>query len=116
MTSANRIGRARSLRREATEAERKLWMALGGGRLEGFKFRRQHPIGRYFADFACAQGRLIVELDGGQHVDAADYDARRSEELRACGWHVLRFWNSEVMEDVDGVAETILAELRLRAP
>jgi very-short-patch-repair endonuclease len=107
--------RARRLRAESTDAERKLWSALAGRAAGGAKFRRQVPIDRYFADFACVKARLVVELDGGQHADQEDYDARRSETLAACGWRVIRFWNSDVMENLDGVVETILAELALPA-
>ena len=110
-----RADRARRLRADATDAERKLWAALRGRRQGGPKFRRQVPIDRYFADFACFEARLIVELDGGQHADQADYDARRTETLNACGWRVIRFWNTDVIENLDGVVETILAELRLPA-
>jgi very-short-patch-repair endonuclease len=116
MTPTARTRRARGLRRDATAAERKLWVVIGDRRLGGHKFRRQYPVDRYFADFACPAARLIIELDGGQHHEDADYDAKRSEELMACGWRVLRFWNTEVMDNVEGVADTILAELRLRAP
>ena len=81
--------------------------------LEGAKFRRQVPVGRYFADFACLEAKLIVELDGGQHDAQADYDARRTEALEAAGWRVIRFWNNEVVETLDGVARTIATELAL---
>jgi very-short-patch-repair endonuclease len=111
-----RIERARILRVEATDAERKLWALLRGRRLAGVKFRRQVPIDRYYADFACVEAKVIVELDGGQHHDQADYDAARTETLLACGWSVIRFWNTDVMENADGVADTILAELGRRVP
>jgi very-short-patch-repair endonuclease len=81
----------------------------------GFKFRRQLPIDRFIADFACVESRLIVELDGGQHVDDAVYDERRTRVLEACGWKVIRFWNTDVINDLDGVARDILAELELPA-
>ena len=110
-----RTGRARRLRVESTDAERKLWALLRGRQLDGAKFRRQAPIDRYFADFACVEAKLIVGLDGGQHADQARYDEARSEILAACGWRVIRFWNSDVMENANGVADTILAELKLPA-
>lgn len=116
MDRANRTKRARTLRAESTDVERKLWALLRGRRLEGVKFRRQFPIDRYFADFACVEAKLVVELDGGQHTDKADYDEQRSKTLEACGWRVIRFWNSDVIENADGVADTILAELGRRAP
>jgi very-short-patch-repair endonuclease len=77
----------------------------------GYKFRRQHPIGAFVADFACLERRLIVEADGEQHV-GSEYDAYRSEWLRAQGWRVIRFWNNEVRENPNGVAEAILLVLR----
>ncbi|HWD67645.1 MAG TPA: endonuclease domain-containing protein [Caulobacteraceae bacterium] len=107
--------RARSLRAQATDVERKLWAVLRARRLGGFKFRRQLPIDRFIADFACAEARLIVELDGGQHVDNADYDEARTRVLEACGWRLIRFWNTDVIDDLDGVARDILAELELPA-
>ncbi|MGH7024034.1 MAG: endonuclease domain-containing protein [Caulobacteraceae bacterium] len=103
--------RARELRAEAIEVERRLWSIPRGRRLGGVKFRRQVPIDRYFADFACVEAKLVVELDGGQHADQEAYDARRTEALEACGWKVIRFWNGDVIESLDGVADTILAEL-----
>ena len=89
---------------------------LRGRRLGGAKFRRQYPIDRYFADFACVEAKLVVELDGGQQDAQADYDARRTATLEACAWKVIRFWNNEVSENLEGVADTILRELGRRAP
>jgi very-short-patch-repair endonuclease len=111
-----RIKRARGLRAEATDVERKLWSVLRNRQLGGAKFRRQYPVDRYFADFACVESRLIVELDGGQHDAQSDYDARRTEILENCGWKVVRFWNNEVIENLDGVADTILHELGRMTP
>jgi very-short-patch-repair endonuclease len=111
-----RIARARDLRAKATDAERKLWAALGGRRLGGFKFRRQVPIDRYFADFACLEARLIVELDGSQHMERSQYDDARTAALEAHGWRVMRFWNNDVLENVDGVGVDILAALVLARP
>ena len=101
---------AQAMRREPTEAERLLWARLRDRRLGGFKFRRQHPLGAFVADFACLERRVIVEADGGQHVDS-EYDAHRSEQLCKQGWQVIRFWNSEVRENPNGVAEAILLVL-----
>jgi adenine-specific DNA-methyltransferase len=89
-----RTARARALRANPTDVEHKLWAALRGRQLAGFKFRRQVGIGRYFADFACVAAKLIVELDGSQHIENADYDAKRTADLEACGWRVLRIWNN----------------------
>ncbi len=102
---------ARALRREPTEAERLLWARLRDRRLGAYKFRRQHPIGAFIADFVCLECRLIVEADGEQHVDS-EYDTYRSEWLRAQGWQVVRFWNNEVRDNPNGVAEAILLVLR----
>jgi len=100
---------ARLLRRSSTEAERALWQCVRAKRLAGRKFRRQHPIGPYFADFACIEAGLVVELDGGQHFDAdvAAYDARRTAVLRKLGFQVMRFTNSEALLQRDEVMERI---------
>ena len=112
----DRIGNARRLRSEQTDAERKLWSIVRNRKLDGFKFRRQVPIDRYFADFVCMEARLIVELDGGQHSERVEYDAERTKALEACDFQVLRFWNSQVLLASDGVANSILHELRLARP
>lgn len=100
--------RARRLRLADTNAEAHLWRALQNRRLGGWKWRRQVPIGPYIADFLCVQGRLIVELDGGQHADKEAYDARRTAYLARRGLRVLRFWNSSVLTNRSGVCLTIL--------
>jgi len=89
---------------------------LRGRQLCGFKFRRQHPVDRYIADFLCLEAKLIIELDGGQHAERVEYDAARTAVLEACGYRVLRFWNHQVLEEFEGVVETILRELRLARP
>lgn len=104
---------AHALRRDCTDAERRLWTLLRGRRLEGFKFRRQHPIGMFIADFACVMARLVIEADGGQHCDAAD-DARRTAWLGERGWRVVRFWNDDILARPEVVVEVVLAELRGR--
>jgi very-short-patch-repair endonuclease len=98
---------AHHLRSRQTEAERKLWNRLRNRNLGGFKFRRQVPIDRYFADFVCIDAKLVIELDGSQHAEQTDYDAERTVVLETCGFHVLRFWNYQVMRHMDGVLETI---------
>jgi very-short-patch-repair endonuclease len=103
---------ARKLRRDATDAEARLWHHLRGRRLLDFKFRRQHPVGRHVADFLCEEARLIVELDGGQHA-TSETDASRTASLEAAGYHVLRFWNHDVLGNTDGVLEEIARTLRL---
>jgi very-short-patch-repair endonuclease len=97
---------ARRLRREATDAERRLWYYLRNRRLGGFKFRQQETIGACIADFACVESRLIVEADGGQHSDTRD--AARTEYLESLGWHVLRIWNNDILQRTDAVLEVIL--------
>ncbi|EJL23385.1 hypothetical protein PMI01_04843 [Caulobacter sp. AP07] len=109
------IPNARRLRRHQTLAEEKLWAIVCGRRLDGFKFRRQVPIERYFADFVCRDAHLIVELDGPTHDDRTEYDAARTEVLERCGYRVLRFNNEIVLADPGGVAEAIGAAPRLRA-
>jgi very-short-patch-repair endonuclease len=107
--------RAKELRRNQTEAEELLWYRLRGRRLSGYKFRRQFPIGPYIADSACMSARLIVELDGGQHAEQTAYDAVRERHMRAEGFEVLRFWNNEVMENLDGVLSVLLDLLAARS-
>lgn len=99
---------ARDLRRNATQAERLLWQHLRNRQLRGFKFRQQATVGPFVADFLCAEKRLIVELDGGQHGD--EIDARRTAVLNNLGYHVIRFWNHEVNANLDGVMQAILSE------
>ena len=102
--------RARQLRTDMTDAERRLWSLLRDRRLGGHKFRRQHPVGSFIADFACLERMLIVEADGGQHADNPD-DQRRTDWLRSQGWRVVRFWNNDVLRNSDSVATAILQSL-----
>jgi very-short-patch-repair endonuclease len=103
--------RARSLRQNMTVAERRVWQILRLHRMEGYKFRRQVPIGRYIADFVCHEARLIVEIDGGQHDRSSSEEGSRTHFLKGQGYRVLRFWNNEVLENPDGVYKTIVDEL-----
>jgi very-short-patch-repair endonuclease len=105
-----RAERARSLRRALTPAEFVLCTRLRGRQLGGFKFVRQEPIDRYYVDFVCRERRLIIELDGGQHSERPE-DRQRDSELSALGYSVIRIWNNDVMENLDGVLETLLFEL-----
>lgn len=98
-----------------TDAERKLWAVLRSRQLGGAKFRRQQPIGPFIADFACQEFRLIVEADGGQHLDSAG-DGRRTMFLASKGYRVLRFWNNDILQNLEGVAESILAALATPHP
>jgi very-short-patch-repair endonuclease len=120
-----RISRARGLRHETTEAERKLWPCLKQIALNGSHFRRQATIGPYFADFACHALhfadfachalRIVIEIDGGQHNESAS-DAARTRYLEALGYRVLRFWNNDVLNNAEGVAEVIAAAIAERIP
>jgi very-short-patch-repair endonuclease len=101
---------AKHLRRNLTPEEVKLWVALRGRRFENFKFRRQVPIGKYFADFVCYQHKLILELDGGQHSES-NYDQKRDAWLHSAGYTVLRFWNVDVNQAMDGVLLKIMDTL-----
>jgi very-short-patch-repair endonuclease len=103
--------RARQLRRTSTDVERRIWSVLRDRRLSRYKFRRQHPIGPYVVDFACTKHALVIELDGGQHADSAS-DACRTAWLESHGWSVIRFWNNDVLNNTDGVIETILRVLQ----
>jgi very-short-patch-repair endonuclease len=100
------------MRSEMTEAELKLWNELRAARLMGLKFRRQVPIGNYIVDFACSSCRVIVELDGSQHADDEMVlrDSNRTKFLQSQGWHVLRFWNHDVLQDIDNVCRHIWME------
>ncbi|MCI0549302.1 MAG: DUF559 domain-containing protein [Candidatus Rokubacteria bacterium] len=98
---------ARRLRRDQTDAEWRLWARLRDRQVLGMKFRRQHPIGPYIVDLCCTESRLIVELDGGHHARARDVDARRSAFLLKSGYRVLRFWNTDVLRNIEGVLECI---------
>jgi very-short-patch-repair endonuclease len=105
---------ARKLRRELTGPERKLWSKLRNIQLHGLKFRRQVPLGPYVADFLCFDAKLIVEVDGGQHASAIDADEERSAWLAKNGYRVIRFWNNDVLENVDGVLDEIVEASRQR--
>jgi very-short-patch-repair endonuclease len=107
---------ARRLRRNLTDAERKLWWRLRDRRLDGWKFRRQAPIEGFIVDFLCIDARLIIELDGGQHAVRVEADARRTAILEVAGFHVLRFWNNDVLTNLDGVLEEVVATLSPSAP
>jgi very-short-patch-repair endonuclease len=101
---------ATELRCNTTDAERRLWAALRDRRLQGYKFRRQHPIGPFIVDFACTKHHLVIEADGSQH-DESPSDARRTAWLEGQGWRVLRFWNNDILANTEGVVSTILQAL-----
>ena len=102
--------RARNLRKNGTDAEMHLWYYLRASRL-GFKFKRQVPIGEYIVDFVCLEKRLIIELDGSQHMDNQIYDMKRSDWLMAHGFKVLRFWNHDIFQQTSSILEVIMTAL-----
>ena len=105
--------RARKLRKDMTDAERRIWFALRDRRFDGWKFRRQVPFDHYILDFVCFEVKLVIEVDGGQHDERAEHDARRSSHLESNGFKALRFWNNEVLGNLEGVLTMI--DLHLRA-
>jgi very-short-patch-repair endonuclease len=104
----------RTLRNQPTEAERRLWQYLRSRQLEGCKFRRQHPYGNYILDFVCLERKIVVEADGGQHADNLEYDQVRTLLLERAGFAVLRFWNNEIFNNIEGVIEVISNALARR--
>ena len=114
--SAGAGERARILRRDMTEAERRLWQMLRSRQTEGYRFRRQVPIGGFIADFVCHPARLIVEIDGGQHDPSSEAETSRTRFLEAEGYRVLRFWNNEVLDNPEGVRGAIADALHQRSP
>jgi very-short-patch-repair endonuclease len=109
---------AKNLRKESTDVERLLWGRLRAGRFEGMKFRRQHPIGQFIVDFVCLERRLVIELDGGQHAMPEDRlkDGQRDAWLKKEGYRILRFWNNEVLTNMDGVLEVIREKMGEESP
>jgi very-short-patch-repair endonuclease len=107
--------RARLLRQDSTNVERRLWYRLRSRSINGYKFVRQEPIGPYIVDFICREKRLIVELDGGQHADN-QRDRVRDKWLVDHGYRVMRFWNNDVMKNIEGVLETIAIALDVETP
>ncbi|GMQ84361.1 MAG: hypothetical protein BMS9Abin06_1150 [Gammaproteobacteria bacterium] len=99
--------RARELRKNPTDAEKLLWKHLRRRQINGYKFQRQQPLGSYIVDFACFEKRLIIEVDGGQHGEQVSYDSTRSVWLESQGFKVLRFWNNQVLNEVEAVKEVI---------
>ena len=108
--------RARALRRNQTDAERRLWSRLRNRQIVGFKFKRQFPIGAYFADFVCLETGLIIEVDGGQHLEQQIRDAVRTEFLERLGYRVLRFWDNDVLLRTDAVLVAIHEALVCPSP
>jgi very-short-patch-repair endonuclease len=98
---------AKQLRKRSTDAENLLWRHLQRKQIEGFKFRRQQPIGNYIVDFVCLTKKIVIEIDGGQHAVYQESDRTRDEWFRTNGFSVFRFWNTELFENLEGVLETI---------
>jgi very-short-patch-repair endonuclease len=99
--------RAGELRKELTPAERKLWAYLRGDKLNGVNFRRQHAIGNYIVDFVSIKEKLIIELDGSQHLEQEEYDIERTRYLESQGYRVIRFWNNQVENEINGVIQKL---------
>ena len=108
--------RTRQLRKTPTDAEQVLWSILRRRQVSGYRFRRQAPIGQYIVDFACFENKLVIEVDGGQHVESASYDAMRTAWLKQEGFRVMRFWNNQVLQETDAVREAIFLAVRPQSP
>ena len=115
-TTPKVFGHAKQLHRNMTPAEVKLWARLRAHRLEGVHFRNQHAIGNYVVDFCVLRQKLIIELDGSQHLEQEDYDRERTEYLESKGYKVVRFWNNDVMNDMDGVIRAIIQAMQSDHP
>src|SRR5471030_228172 len=107
---------ARQLRSNPTEAEKRLWSKLRLKQIKGYRFRRQVPVGPYIVDFICLAKRLIIEVDGGQHSANIEQDLARTAWLESQNFHVLRFWNNEVLGNIEGLYEVIVQHLANRLP
>ena len=105
------LHRAGELRKQTTLAERRLWSYLHLMRKDGIHFRRQYAIGSFITDFCAPRKKLIIELDGSQHFDQAQYDEERTKYLEAKGYKVLRFWNNQVLKDIEDVIRAIVCAL-----
>ena len=108
------VERARKLRRAFTDAEKLLWSRLRDRQLGGLKFRRQYPIAGFFADFACTERHILIEIDGGQHTPHRD--ERRTTMLESRGFQILRYWNNEVLGNIEGVLQDILSATSTPSP
>ena len=106
-TTPKVFAHAKELRRELTPLERKLWARLRAHRMKGVHFRAQHAIGKYVVDFCAARRKLIIELDGSQHLEQTEYDAERTRFLESKGYKVIRFWNNNVSNNIDAVLQQI---------
>jgi very-short-patch-repair endonuclease len=114
MSDKPKIAMARALRQRETDLEHRLWQALRRRRVFGLKFRRQHPLGPYVADFACLEAQLLIEIDGYWHTQKKGADAQRDAYLRSLGYEVVRFDIENEAADVDTLAEMIAHEVKIR--
>ena len=112
MSTGRLIPLARKLRRNTTDVERLLWNYLRDRQLDSFKFKRQQPLGNFIVDFICFERKLIVELDGGQHAEDMEADLIRTRWLASQGFQVIRFWNNDVLQNIDGVWQVISEHLK----
>jgi very-short-patch-repair endonuclease len=110
------VGLAKVLRKSQTDAEKIVWQKLRSKQLNGWKFKRQQPLGRYIVDFVCFDKKLIIEIDGGHHATQRDADRQRELWLQSEGFEVVRFWNNDIFENIDGVLETIMKKLSTPSP
>jgi very-short-patch-repair endonuclease len=102
---------AKTMRKQMTDAERRLWRYLRNRELGGWKFRRQYPVGPFIVDFICLEKNIVIEVDGGQHDENKELDLQRSAYLNRMGYQVLRFWNNEVLQETEAVLSSIFAKL-----
>ena len=107
------LQKAKILRHNQTEAEQKLWYYLRAHRFMGLKFKRQQPMGYYIVDFVCIEHKLIIELDGGRHQQQMEYDQQRTDWLNSQDYTVLRFWNHDVLQQIEVVLERVRLEITL---
>jgi very-short-patch-repair endonuclease len=116
MNNGVNIRLARILRKTMTDTEQRLWSRPKRKQINGYRFRRQFPLGTYIADFVCLKARLIIEVDGGQHAEQTDHDTMRDHWLASQGFRVLRFWNNDVLHETDAVVEEIVRALKQPPP
>ena len=112
----DKVSKSRELRRDGSRAEKICWHLIRDRRIDGVKFRRQHPIGPYFADFACVSKKLVIEIDGEHHAFQVEADARRTAVIEREGWRVIRFWANEVVQNPEGIWAAIEIALSDRSP
>ena len=116
MKQTSIIEKAKNLRKNITDSEYKLWKILKNRNFKGFKYRRQHPIGKYIVDFACLGSMLIIEIDGLHHQEQYNSDEKRSNDLKKMGFTILRFWNKDLADDFENVRIAIYSRLQRNTP